>query len=452
MNPAVRIRDLRYRYRGTDRDVLRMGALDVEGPGLVAVVGKTGVGKTTLMELLAGTLREPYHGSIQVLGVELRGLRRDADRQRHLRRVGLVPQDFGLLPGSTVRDILLQDLADAQVPVIEHEARVGQALDRVGLLPFAGRGSEQLSGGQRQRVAIARTLARDVDLMIADEPTANLDPAQAESIMALFEELGASCPVIIVTHDMGVAARCARTIVLRPLVEHGEPAGAARAHAVEAAVPRRHGVGASRGMLVLAIATAACTLAVRVTNAHHTSPSHVVAEVPTAGVPASTAPRPVAQLTVGDNPPPSPPPGGAAPLPSQYSVASMRRPPETGVLGPVSRGAVAPQPSRSPLEPWLVVPLGGLVGGLLGGLGYLLGSRPDRRRRTAGGSQAASAGGRPDLILVTRHGAPVATGQNPVAPPVSSPLSWPRLDSGQVDREAVAQLAGCGSPERRDVA
>jgi ABC-type lipoprotein export system ATPase subunit len=387
MNPAVRIRDLRYRYRGTDRDVLRMGTLDVEGPGLVAVVGQTGVGKTTLMELLAGTLREPYHGSIQVLGVELRGLRRDADRQRHLRRVGLIPQDFGLLPGSTVRDILLQDLADAQVPVPEHEERVRHALDRVGLLPFAARDSEQLSGGQRQRVAIARTLARDVDLMIADEPTANLDPAQAESIMALFEELGARLPVLIVTHDMGVAARCARTVVLRPLVEHGRSAGSPGEHRGETAVRQRPGVGAARGMLVLALATAGCTLAVRATNAHHTSPSQVVAKLP-AAVPAPGPPpaaaQPVAQLTVGNIPPPSPQPAGAAPPAPQYSFASMHRPPETGVAGPVIRAAVASPPSRSPLEPRLVVPLGGLLGGLLSGLGYLLWGRPDGwRRRTA---------------------------------------------------------------------
>jgi putative ABC transport system ATP-binding protein len=450
MSPSVRIRDLRYRYRGTDRDVLRMGTLDVEGPGLVAVVGQTGVGKTTLMELLAGTLREPYHGSIQVLGVELRGLRRDADRQRHLRRVGLVPQDFGLLPGSSVRDILLQDLADAQVPVSEHEARVRQALDRVGLLPFAGRDSEQLSGGQRQRVAIARTLARDVDLMIADEPTANLDPAQAESIMALFAELGASRPVLIVTHDMGVAARCGRTIVLRPPVERGESTGPAAENAVETAVRRRHGMSAARGMLVLAIATASCTLAVRVTNAHQTSPSHAVAELPAAGVPASGPPRPVAQpvaqLTVGNDPAPSPP---------QYSFASMRKPPETGMLGPVSRAAAVPPPFGSP--PWLVVPLGGLVGGLLGGLGYLLSGRAHGwRRRTANGSQATSSAGpcqcgRPDLIVLTRHAAPMAAGHNGVGSPSSSPLSWPRLDGGQDDREAVARLAECGSRGRRDV-
>ena len=74
MTAAVRIRDLRYRYRGGDADVLRLGTLEIDGPGLVAVVGRTGVGKTTLMELLAGTLREPYQGSMQVLGVELRTL------------------------------------------------------------------------------------------------------------------------------------------------------------------------------------------------------------------------------------------------------------------------------------------------------------------------------------------------------------------------------------------
>jgi putative ABC transport system ATP-binding protein len=383
MTASVRIRDLRYRYRGTDRDVLRMGTLDIEGPGLVAVVGQTGVGKTTLMELLAGTLREPYHGSIQVLGVELRGLRRDADRQRHLRRVGLVPQDFGLLPGSTVRDILLQDLADAQVPVAEREERVRHALDRVGLLPFAARDSEQLSGGQRQRVAIARTLARDVDLMIADEPTANLDPAQAESIMALFEELGASRPVLIVTHDMGVAARCGRTIVLRAPVEQGEPARSPGGQGVETAGRRRHGVSAARGLLILAVTTAVCTLAVLVTNAHHTAPTRVVATLPATAVPgpgpARPVTQPVAQLTVGTTPP-SAQAAGAAPAAPPYSLASARRPPETGVLGPVVRAA-GTTGSRPPLQGLLVVLVCGLLGGVLGGLGQLLWGRPDGWRR-----------------------------------------------------------------------
>jgi ABC-type lipoprotein export system ATPase subunit len=346
MTAAVRIRDLRYRYRGTDRDVLRVGTLDVDGPGLMAVVGQTGTGKTTLMELLAGTLRDPYHGSMQVLGVELRDLRRDADRQRHLRRVGLIPQDFGLLPGSTVRDILLQDLADAQVPVPEHEKRVRRALDRVGILRFAGRNSEQLSGGQRQRVAIARTLARDVDLMIADEPTANLDPAQAESIMALFEELGASCPVIIVTHDMAVAARCARTLVLHPLVDHGSSTGWRAGLGVETAVRRRPGMATVGAMLVLALATAGSTLAVRATNAHHTSRGGAVAERSTAGGPGS-----VAQASAGTAAPAPVPEARAARLPApivEVMQVVNRTPPGTPPA-PVRPPGLAP--AGAPLSP-----------------------------------------------------------------------------------------------------
>ncbi|TMD97822.1 MAG: ATP-binding cassette domain-containing protein [Chloroflexi bacterium] len=268
--PAVRIRDLRYRYRGGERDILRIGALDVDGPGLLAVTGPTGVGKTTLMELLAGTLREPYQGSVRVLGVELRDLRRDRDRQCHLRRIGLIPQDFGLLAGCTAGEILHRDLADAQVPLSEHAARVRRALEQVGLLAFAGRMSEQLSGGQRQRVAIARTLARDVELIIADEPTANLDPTQADSIVALFERLSAGRPVVVVTHDPRVAARCARRLELRPLVE-AVSAAAAVSPSAAAGHGGPRGAAALAGALVLAVAVAGSTLAVRATNAHRTS-------------------------------------------------------------------------------------------------------------------------------------------------------------------------------------
>ena len=111
--PSVHIRDLRFRYPGSPRDTLQIPALDVSGRGLVALTGPSGAGKSTLIELLAGTLREPYMGSVRVLGIELRDLTRDADRQRHIRRVGLIPQDYGLLPGRTIEEVLLQDLSDA---------------------------------------------------------------------------------------------------------------------------------------------------------------------------------------------------------------------------------------------------------------------------------------------------------------------------------------------------
>jgi iron(III) transport system ATP-binding protein len=162
--PLIRIRDLRYRYPGTSRDVLNIPFLDVSGRGLIAITGPSGVGKTTLVELLAGTLREDYQGSVVVLGKEWKDLRKDAGRQYQLRRIGLIPQDFGLLPGRTPAELLVQDLADSGVPQHEREARAVQALGQVEMTEFAERQVSGLSGGQKQRAAVARMLARRADL------------------------------------------------------------------------------------------------------------------------------------------------------------------------------------------------------------------------------------------------------------------------------------------------
>ena len=99
--PIVAIRDLRFRYPGMSHDALWMPALDIGRPGLVAVTGPSGAGKSTLIELMAGTLSERYSGSVRVLGKEWAELRRDRSRQFHLRRIGLIPQDLGLLPNGT---------------------------------------------------------------------------------------------------------------------------------------------------------------------------------------------------------------------------------------------------------------------------------------------------------------------------------------------------------------
>jgi ABC-type lipoprotein export system ATPase subunit len=107
--PLIRIRDLAYSYPGGP-EILRIPALDVSGRGLIAITGPSGAGKSTFVELLAGTLQSGYQGSVEVLGSEWRDLRRDADRQRHLRRIGFIPQDFGLLPDRTPRQMLQQDL------------------------------------------------------------------------------------------------------------------------------------------------------------------------------------------------------------------------------------------------------------------------------------------------------------------------------------------------------
>src|SRR5439155_12339271 len=126
--------------------------------GLVASSGPRGAGKGTLVELMGGTLREPYKGCLRVLGDEWKELRRDRPRQIHLRRIGLIPQDLGLLPGRTPRQMLQRALLDAKAPRKECEQRIAGALASVGLEAYADRRIAELSGGQKQRVAIARPL------------------------------------------------------------------------------------------------------------------------------------------------------------------------------------------------------------------------------------------------------------------------------------------------------
>jgi putative ABC transport system ATP-binding protein len=216
--PLIQIRGLRFRYQGSDRDVLRIPALDVAGRGMTAITGPSGVGKSTLIELLAGTLRSPYDGSMVVLGQEWNALTSDSQRQRQIRRIGLIPQDYGLLTDRTAVQMLDQDLADSGVGRDQRTAKIQAALASMDLIDCHDRLIGTMSGGQRQRVAIARMLARDVELVIADEPTANLDPHLTDSTIAIFRELSATTPVVIITHDPAVAAACDRTILLQGTV------------------------------------------------------------------------------------------------------------------------------------------------------------------------------------------------------------------------------------------
>lgn len=261
--PLIRIRDLRYRYPGSGRDVLRIPFLDVSGRGLIAVTGPSGVGKSTLIELLAGTLNEPYEGSVEVLGVEWKQLTRDADRQRHLRKIGLIPQDYGLLSDRTARQMLRQDLADSGVQREQREQRMEGALDQVGLAQFSDRRLSTLSGGQLQRVAIARMLARDVQLVIADEPTANLDRDLAAATLEIFRKLASRVPVVLITHDPQIAEGCDRIIVLQSTVADQQAA-------MPAAAPARHRLmAAAAAIAVLLLAGGGIFGAVKLSEHHH---------------------------------------------------------------------------------------------------------------------------------------------------------------------------------------
>lgn len=224
VSPYIRIHDLRFRYPGMHHDALSMPSLEIDQPGLVAVTGPSGAGKSTLMELLAGTLGERYTGSVQVLGKEWTDLRGDRSRQFHLRRIALIPQDLGLLPSQTPRQMLIQALLDADVARSECDDRVLRALSRMELGQYADRRIAEMSGGQKQRVAIARALVRNVELILADEPTANLNPQLADETIAILRRIGQTIPIVVVTHDPRIAELCDRTIKLTPPVPAVLPA------------------------------------------------------------------------------------------------------------------------------------------------------------------------------------------------------------------------------------
>jgi ABC-type lipoprotein export system ATPase subunit len=298
----VHIRNLHYRYPGTSEDILRIPSLEVSGSGLIALTGPSGAGKTTLVELLAGTLREDYGGSVEVLGREWKSLARDAERQRQLRRIGLIPQDFGLLGSWTPRETIERDLADAEVPKEQHAARLSSSLAQVGLSEFADRRIASLSGGQRQRAAIARMLARDVELVIADEPTANLDPERVSEIVGLLRKLARKAPVIVVTHDPRVAECCDRTIVLQAAVT-AETDAQVRDAGVRR--PMARWVWVAIGVAVVAAAILGAYVLAR-----HKSPT------PSASVSKTSSPAPIVTST---------PTVAASPSPSYARVAFLRQ-------------------------------------------------------------------------------------------------------------------------------
>ena len=206
----VEVRGLRFAFPDGP-PLLDIDAFEVSGPGLVAVVGQSGAGKSTFGALIGGQEQSPYEGSIKVLGQEWSELvesRRDDARQLHRRRIGYIPQDYGLLPHYTPWEMLMLDMGDAEIAEHERDARAEQALAAMGLEQMRDRRIAELSGGQQQRVAIARMLARDVALVVADEPTANLDPDTTKDVMVALGRAAESVPVVVITHDRWVADQC----------------------------------------------------------------------------------------------------------------------------------------------------------------------------------------------------------------------------------------------------
>jgi len=214
----ITLKDLTREYTSGQRTVHALDgvSLEIARNEFVAISGPSGCGKSTLIHLLAG-LDRPTSGEIFVDGLALHSADDAALTQFRRRGVGLVFQFFNLLPTMNVRENVSLPLLLQGVPPAQCERRAQEVVDRVGLRERAEHFVHQLSGGEQQRTAIARALIHRPSLLIADEPTGNLDSHSASSVMQLLEQIGreAMTTLIVVTHSEEVARAASRRVEMR---------------------------------------------------------------------------------------------------------------------------------------------------------------------------------------------------------------------------------------------
>jgi putative ABC transport system ATP-binding protein len=207
-------RDLRkdYPMHGETVHALRGVSLEIRAGEYVAVAGPSGSGKSTLLQLIGG-IDVPSAGTVEIMGTRLDTLSDSKLTRLRLTRLGFVFQRFHLLPVLTAQENVELPMAEAGVPARERRARSRELLAYVGLEHRGTHRATQLSGGEMQRVAIARALANRPALLLADEPTGELDATTGEEILALFARLNADgTTLVVVTHDDRLAAQAGRVI------------------------------------------------------------------------------------------------------------------------------------------------------------------------------------------------------------------------------------------------
>ena len=231
VDAIIETRDLQKHYVLGAETVraLRGVDLNINRNEYVAIMGPSGSGKSTLMNLI-GCLDTPTAGEYILNGHAVAGLEDDELARIRNREIGFVFQTFNLLPRSTALENVELPLVYAGVPKARRKERAAAALQAVELSDRMGHRPNELSGGQRQRVAIARALVTEPSIILADEPTGNLDSRTSEEIMSLFSRLHADGQTIImVTHEMDIAAHAERLVTLRDGVIESDTRQEARA-------------------------------------------------------------------------------------------------------------------------------------------------------------------------------------------------------------------------------
>ena len=217
MQPVIALQSITKTFGSGDHTVTALQSVSFEvQPGeFVAILGASGSGKSTCMNIL-GCLDTPTSGVYLLDGVDTAQMSSDELADIRNRKLGFVFQGFNLLSRTSARENVELPLVYAGVPATEREGKALQALERVGLASRAGHTSTQLSGGQQQRVAIARALINAPAVILADEPTGNLDTKTTEEIMQLFTELHQSgITIVMITHEPDVARYASRRITFR---------------------------------------------------------------------------------------------------------------------------------------------------------------------------------------------------------------------------------------------
>lgn len=217
LEPLLRVRGIRKTYRSDGVSFAALRGVDLEiGAGeLVALTGGSGCGKSTLLGVL-GALLPPDGGAVELDGIDVYALDHEARADLRREYLGFVFQQFHLVPSLSALENVMLPLCVSRVPLAERAERAREALDRVGLAERARRLPSQLSGGEQQRVAIARALVNEPPLLLADEPTGNLDTRTGDEVFDLLRELHAAGEtVLMVTHNPDLAGRAERVLRMR---------------------------------------------------------------------------------------------------------------------------------------------------------------------------------------------------------------------------------------------